>query len=215
MKSEVDQFEDAGFLILDEVVSEAERSQIERQLSEVILVGAGTRNLLLAHWCSQLAIDLKCRQPIATLLPRDPIAVQCTYFEKSPDRNWLVSLHRDLSIPVKSRFDAPGWSGWSEKEGIFYVQPPKSVLETLVAVRLHLEDNTAMNGPLQVVPGSHANFTAGNSRVACVVRKCGAVVIRPLILHASSKLVAGSRRVLHFLYGPPYLPDNAQWAHAV
>src|SRR4051812_114307 len=51
------------------------------------------------------------------VLPRGAVAVQCTLFDKSADKNWLVALHQDLSIPVPERVTHPDCSGWSEKEG--------------------------------------------------------------------------------------------------
>jgi predicted protein tyrosine phosphatase len=43
----------------------------------------------------------------------------------------------------------------------------------------------------------------------------GALVMRPLILHASSKATSLSqRRVLHFVFGPPRLPLGLEWRWA-
>ena len=38
-----------------------------------------------------------------------------------------------------------------------YVQPPVSVLEQLVAVRIHIDDCLAESGALRVVAKSHSN----------------------------------------------------------
>ena len=215
MNSSKSSFETNGYLILDRVVSEAEIETIEANLSSVLVEGAGTRNLLQADWCRRMAESLRRSPSLESILPTDPVAVQCTYFEKSGNENWLVALHRDLSIPVKSRVQSEEWSRWSEKEGMLFARPPKSLLEALVAVRVHLEDNTELNSPLQVVPGSHLGAGASKQRVFCHVRRGGALVMRPLILHASSKLEEGTRRVLHFLYGPRALPNHAEWARAI
>jgi hypothetical protein len=202
-------------LILDRLVSEAEILAIESNLLSVLVGGAGTRNLLEADWCRRMAESLRQSPSLESILPTDPVAVQCTYFEKSGNENWLVALHRDLSIPVKSRVQSDEWSRWSEKEGVLFVRPPQRVLETLVAVRIHLEDNTELNSPLQVVPRSHLGVDDSRHRVFCHVSRGGALVMRPLILHASSKLEEGTRRVLHFLIGPRALPNHAEWAWAV
>jgi len=175
---------------------------------------AGTRNLLRHEWARNIAQAISEHPEISTILPATAVPVQCTYFEKNLEKNWLVPLHRDLSIPVGSRFDAAGWSGWSEKEGVQFVQPPRRVLESIVAVRVHLENNGIENGPLQVVPGSHRDGVEDGNRVTCEVPKGGALIMRPLLLHASSKLRSGTRRVLHFLFGPANLPDQAEWPNA-
>lgn len=87
-------------------------------------------------------------------------------------------------------------------------------MQSLVAVRVHIDHTTSQNGALQVVPYSH-NGVNSHERVTCEVREGGALIMRPLLLHASSKLEFGVRRVLHIVYGPPELPLPAEWAHAV
>jgi ectoine hydroxylase-related dioxygenase (phytanoyl-CoA dioxygenase family) len=127
---------------------------------------------------------------------------------------------------VAARVDAPGWRGWSEKEGSLFVQAPVAVLEQLVAVRLHLDDCSAVDGPLRVLPGSHrlglladeeaSRLRAQSTEIVCEARQGDALLLRPLLLHASSKANGHSlRRVLHFLFGPPELPQGLRWQHAV
>lgn len=84
----------------------------------------GQRNLLKYPWCKALAERLQGMPAIAPLLPTSSVAVQCTYFEKTRARNWLVPLHQDLSIPVAERVEHPALRGWSEKDGALFVQPP-------------------------------------------------------------------------------------------
>jgi hypothetical protein len=44
------------------------------------------------------------------------------------------------------------------------------------------------------------------------VSRGGVMVMRPLLLHASSKAISDRpRRVLHFVFGPPTLPDGVTW----
>lgn len=209
-------FNRTGFAIINAVLSEASIRTLISQVGTIHSGKAGTRNLLLKDWCSQLAIQLKHHPALQNLLPDHAVAVQCTYFDKSIDRNWLVPLHRDRFIPVKQRLNRAGWSSWSIKEGAIFVRPPKVVLESLIAVRLHLDDSFANNGPLEVVSGSHLDENlAAIDRKPCYVAKGGVLVLKPLVLHASSKLKEGRRRVLHFLYASPYLPDGLEWAIAV
>ena len=60
-----------------------------------------------------------------------------------------------LSFPVAEQADSPECSGWSEKEGEVFCQPPVSVLQSTLAVRIHIDDCDESNGALRVVPGSH------------------------------------------------------------
>jgi ectoine hydroxylase-related dioxygenase (phytanoyl-CoA dioxygenase family) len=215
-------FEKQGFDIVESVLSDDECAGVEKELQNIGLAGAGTRNLLAEDWCARLAADIRRHPRIARLVPGAHVAVQCTLFEKSRTRNWLVSLHQDLSIPVAARVNHPTLTGWSEKQDATYVQPPLGVLEDLVAVRVHIDPCGPDDGPLKVVPGSHvlglvsaeAGLAIRNDRteVACPAPRGAALVMRPLLLHASSKATGHSRRrVLHFLYGPRELPHGLRW----
>lgn len=221
-----DPFSRDGFTTAPAVLPTHECQALAQTLSLHGSDSAGTRCLLPQAWCSSLARRLRRHAAIAPHLPEGAVAVQCTYFEKSSSRNWLVPIHQDLSIPVAARVDAPGWRGWSDKEGSLFVQAPVAVLEQLVAVRLHLDDCGAADGPLRVLPGSHrlglltdgatSQLRARSTEVVCEARPGDALLLRPLLLHASSKASGHSlRRVLHFLFGPPQLPQGLRWQHAV
>lgn len=183
----------------------------------------GHRQLLQEDWCRQLALRLQAHPALTPLIGSDLIPVQCTFFEKSSQTNWLVPFHQDQSIPVHARVDHPGLSGWSRKDGVWYVQPPLAVLQALVAVRLHLDPCSDQDGPLRVIPGSHrhgrlhadaigAMKQAGKER-GCHMDRGSVLVMSPLLLHASSKAAGQSRRrVLHFLFGPPALPHGLRWS---
>jgi len=169
---------------------------------------------------------LRLHAVLSKLLPADCVAVQCTYFEKSCERNWLVPLHQDLSIAVAERVDDPRLQGWSHKDGAWFVQAPVAILEQMLAMRVHLDACTADDGPLQVVLGSHhagrlAPEMAVRARDAGTVTRCvcgvgDVLAMRPLLLHASSKSTGtGRRRVLHFLFGPRTLTHGLRWHTAV
>lgn len=186
---------------------------------------AGARELLAEPWCAELARRLQLDVRLAGAIPATHVPVQCTAFEKSVDHNWLVAVHQDLAIPVAARVDDAALRGWSSKDGTWFVQPPADVLRRLVALRLHLDDCGLDDGPLRVVPGSHVDGLLDDAAalarrdargtVACPVPRGGAMLMRPLLLHASSKASGASRRrVLHFLFGPPQLPYGLAWARA-
>jgi ectoine hydroxylase-related dioxygenase (phytanoyl-CoA dioxygenase family) len=109
------------------------------------------------------------------------------------------------------------------KEGVLQVQPPAAVLEQLVAVRLHLDDCGPQDGPLRVLPGSHTAgvrpegaLASAEGAVVCTAPRGSALLMRPLLMHASSKANGHSlRRVLHLLFAPPALPLGLRWHHAV
>jgi ectoine hydroxylase-related dioxygenase (phytanoyl-CoA dioxygenase family) len=102
-------------------------------------------------------------------------------------------------------------------------QPPVAVIEATVAVRLHLDDTPADNGALRVLPGSHragrlsevevSRLRREIEEVVCPVPAGGAMLLRPLLLHASSSAShPDRRRVLHFEYSGAELPAGLEWA---
>lgn len=216
-----------GFAVVHPVLSPAECDALADQVTGGASASGGTRSLLQQDWCRALAQRLRTHPALALLLASAPTAVQCTYFEKSAGRNWLVPLHQDLSIPVAGRVDHPALGAWSQKEGALFVQPPAALLQQLVAVRVHIDPCAADDGPLRVIPGSHLGGIAttpttttalrqGRTEQVCTVAQGGAMLMRPLLLHASSKSTgSGRRRVLHFLFGPATLPMGLAWADAV
>lgn len=216
MRLEADGFEQVRGLI-----DPAECERIAASLATTRAAGAGSRLLLQEPWCLALAARLMAHDAIRQALPLQAQPVQCTFFEKSASRNWLVAAHQDLSIPVHERVDDPALSGWSEKEGVTFVHAPVEVLRQMLAARLHLDDCGLADGPLWLVPGSHAlgptdpADAARRSRdgsIAVPARQGDVLLMRPLTLHASSKSTGtGRRRVLHFLFGPLHLPHGLAW----
>jgi hypothetical protein len=219
-------FASHGFAFVPQVLDSQEVEAISAHLSISAVEGAGSRHLLARPWCESLASQLKRRPSLATFVPAGFVAVQCSLFEKSLSRNWLVAVHQDLSIPVASFVDHPLLKGWSEKEGGLHVQPPTELLQQLVAVRVQIDHCAATDGPLRVVPGSHlrgridpeaaAVARRNEGEVSCRGPRGSAWIMRPLLLHASSRASGTSRRrVLHFLFGPRELPHGLRWQHAI
>jgi hypothetical protein len=221
--SDTQRFTRDGYLLLPDLLSPAEARACTRAAAPSATRSGGTRTLLQSAWCAALVQRLRRHAALAPLLPGDAVSVQCTYFEKSVGRNWLVPWHQDLSVPVAERVDDAALRGWSLKEGVLQVQPPAVVLEQLVAVRLHLDACGPQDGPLRVLPGSHTAgvrpedaSTAADGAVICTAPRGSALLMRPLLLHASSRASGhGLRRVLHLLFAPPALPHGLRWHHAV
>jgi len=181
-------FPDGGFVILPELISLQACDELIETISTTAPGKPGSRSLLGLPAVDRAAAELQRRLIAMGLMSEAHQVVQCSLFAKGVDATWSVTPHQDRSIPVSDRVEAPGWSGWSRKENVWFVQPPTSILEKLVAVRLQLDDHASETGPLEVVPGS------------------------PLLIHSSSKPRSSTpRRVLHYLYGLP-LPAGISWA---
>ena len=112
---------------------------------------------------------------------------------------------------MAQRHDVAGWGPWSKKHGVTYAHAPARVLEQVIALRVHLDDSTADNGPLRVLPGSHIHGVLDDTQIQelsqrvpparCTVPAGGVIAMRPLLVHASSKTrVETPRRVLHLEY---------------
>ena len=106
-----------GFLIVPRILDEAQCDALAERLQAFEAKSAGKQTLLSEAWCADTAEQPRQHSVVSANLSEGAIAVQCTLFDKSPARNWLVSLHQDLSIPVSRRVDSPECSGWSMKEG--------------------------------------------------------------------------------------------------
>ncbi|PTT88701.1 phytanoyl-CoA dioxygenase [Pelomonas sp. HMWF004] len=211
-----------GFKRLNDVLDAAARQAVIDKLAALPAGSAGQRDLLDLPWCCDLSQRLRRLPEVQACLPAGAVAVQCTLFEKSPDRNWLVPPHQDLAIPVAHRVEHPQLRGWSVKEGRHFVLAPAEVLDQVLGLRLHLDDAAQADGGLRFIPGSHRAGVLDEREAALWRQRVGEVsadahagdvlLMRPLALHASSKATAmGRRRVLHFVFGPAELPFGLQW----
>jgi ectoine hydroxylase-related dioxygenase (phytanoyl-CoA dioxygenase family) len=213
-----------GYTVTGPLIEAEEIERVAAALARTVKAGAGSRGLLAKAWVRELGEKLRRHPAVASALPAGAVLVQCSYLKKYREQNWLVPPHQDLSIPVKARVEHPELGGWSEKEGALFVQPPVSVLDALVGLRLHIDECGLDDGPLRVVPGSHTKgrlsvdalvmARARGGEVACTVPRGGAMLLKPLLVHASSKIKGRNpRRVLHFVFGPAALPFGLEWQH--
>ena len=181
------------------------------------------RNLLSSVTAvSELAASERLMDVARSVLGANARPVKGTLFDKTPDANWLVPWHQDLTICVSERLDLEGYGPWTIKAGVVNVQPPVSVLERMLAIRIHLDDCDEQNGALRVLPGTHkcgrftpegiADAQSKVEPVTCTVSRGGAVLMRPLLLHASSPAVDPKhRRVIHIDYASVDLPLGLTW----
>lgn len=226
--AEREELEDHGFVVLDEIVSPDALERLREELCEIASdAGAsrrgGVRSLLtrsrsLHRWAASGPPAVLAR----SLLGPAARPVKATLFDKTPEANWKVPWHQDLTIAVRERRQAAGFGPWSVKDGVLHVQAPAEVLEQMVAIRVHLDETPAGNGALRVVPGSHrfgrlendraAALRADQGEVVCPVPAGGAMAMRPLLLHASSAAAAPTRRrVIHLEYASGRLPGGLAW----
>ena len=182
----------------------------------------GIRNLFnVVPFTRELANSSVCKSLVAPILGNNARVVRGVYFDKHKDANWKVAWHQDLTIAVRERIDVDGYGPWSLKAGIQHVQPPVSVLENMLTLRIHLDHTDESNGALRVPPGSHnqgrlnpvqISHLKQHKPITCSTPRGGALLMRPLLLHSSSTaLKPAHRRVLHFEYSSTDLPRGLRW----
>lgn len=183
----------------------------------------GIRNLLsVAPFVHELAGSDCLRSIVERVIGKQAQVVRGIFFDKTPEANWKVTWHQDLAIAVQHKKELVGFRCWSQKAGITHVQPPAYVLETMLSLRLHLDDATQESGALKVIPGSHKHGRLSSTDIeivkqetqplTCPVKKGGALAMRPLLLHSSSVSSARShRRVIHLEFASIDLPGGLEW----
>jgi ectoine hydroxylase-related dioxygenase (phytanoyl-CoA dioxygenase family) len=183
------------------------------------------RNLLSIQSIQALATSSSVREIMEAILGPECFAVRGIFFNKTRTSNWKVAWHQDLTIAVRERENVEGFGPWTMKAGVLHVQPPCDVMAGMLAIRLHLDESGCDNGPLRVIAGSHNAGRLSGERirtwskeesVTCTVPRGGALVMRPLLLHASSaSAIPKSRRVIHLEFAAAELPQGLNWYNRV
>jgi hypothetical protein len=209
-----------GFARIPGVLDATELSRLLTALGPTN--SAGRRGLLSNPTVAALASSTTLLDLVRPHLPTPPVPTRAIYFDKSPDTNWLVPWHQDLTIALRERADIPGFGPWSTKDRITHVQPPVALLEQMLTVRLHLDPTDASNGALRVLPGSHRSgrldpgqiqqWRERQAEFLCTASAGDVLLMRPLLLHASARSTTDRhRRILHIEYAGFTLPDGLHW----
>jgi len=220
-----------GVLVVGGVIAAVDLPALRREFDRIMGVGrgrAGARSPLAESVVLRtLAQSRTVRGLVEPVLGASARLVRSLLFDKREGANWEVTWHRDTTIAVRERREAPGYGPWSVKAGVHHVRPPLRVLECMLTVRLHFDECDERNGALLVVPGSHRDEGGGIDlslvpdpvscrarAVVCPVPAGGALLMRPLILHASKKALDPQRRrrVLHLEFAATPLDGGLQWA---
>jgi ectoine hydroxylase-related dioxygenase (phytanoyl-CoA dioxygenase family) len=221
-----------GFAIVDDVLATDEVQRLRDAIATAQVEGAvrrrrgstyAIRNLLSIVPETASVVGSPCVREMATsVLGSTPMLTRALLFDKTPDANWTVTWHQDVTVALKRRVETSGFGPWSVKAGIVHVRPPAEVLQRMLTIRVHLDDCDADNGALRVLSGSHrAGFLESEQiedwvntgqPITCAVRAGGAVLMRPLILHASAaSTTARQRRVIHLEFAGDRLPGGLEW----
>lgn len=186
----------------------------------------GVRNVLALSVVQTFLQTAVLRDMVQAVLGAGAFAVRGILFDKTPEANWKVPYHQDLAVPVREKRDLPGWGGWSVKAGVVHGQPPASVLENMLTTRLHLDPCPQENGPLRVLPGTYRQGRLTEAQtseqrqsvheIVCAAGVGDVLLMRPLLLHASSPAeIPARRRILHIEWAAKPLPGGLEWADTV
>jgi len=210
-----------GFAILPDVLSSEDITELYKWIDGrgVRSNRAGIRHALGIGPVAAVARCKKLMDIAKGILGSQALPIRATLFDKSPLSNWLVVWHQDTALPMRERREQSGWGPWSVKEGVNYAHAPARALEHVLALRVHLDDSTASNGPLRVLPDTHRlgiltddqihALSVKTPPVSCIVPRCGVLAMRPLLIHASSKSTSEiSRRVLLVEYASSQFVDD-------
>lgn len=210
-----------GFAIISAVLDDEDISKLEQSFAcaHVRRGKAGVRHALKDSAVAETAHDERLLEIARRVLGSGAVPFRATLFDKSPNSNWLVVWHQDTALPLYERHETPGWGPWSVKDGVIYAHAPATALAHVLALRIHLDDSIADNGPLRVLPGTHKMGVLGDdaihklaenvTSIDCLVPRGGVLAMRPLIVHASSKSRSEmSRRVLHVEYAASRFIEN-------
>jgi ectoine hydroxylase-related dioxygenase (phytanoyl-CoA dioxygenase family) len=229
MQDFVEEVRVEGFAIIPDVLAENLRLELIAFVEGLPQTSGrrrgGDRGLGGTPPVQQLAASSAVRSLVDPVLGAQALLVRCILFDKVPDANWRVPWHQDLTIAVREKIDVAGYGPWSMKDGVPHVQPPVPILESMLAVRLHLDDCNESNGPLRVLPRSHRlgripeqqinQIVTTAAPVTCLVPAGDALLMRPLLLHASSPSAKpGHRRVIHLEFAAACLLGGLEWRPA-
>lgn len=226
-----DTIERDGFALLPPILDEATLAELTRAIEHQSTLDAvpnrrgqfAMRHLLeRVPKVREIAQSPAIRDLMRALLGDDARVVRGLLFDKTPQANWKVPWHQDLTIAVREKREIEGFGPWSLKDDVVHVQPPVKVLSRMLTLRLHLDDCDESNGALRVLPGSHrvgklsagqiADWRERTNEVLCSCKRGEVLLMQPLLLHASS---AGTsphhRRVVHLEGSADELPPQLEW----
>lgn len=143
--------EENGYAVLPALVSS---EHVDRLVQDIGRLSpergrAGVRHALRLGPVAAIAVDPLLADIACAILGTRSFPFRATLFEKSPVSNWLVVWHQDTALPLRERVEVPGWGPWSVKEKIDYAHAPAGTLSQVLALRIHLDDSSADNGPLK------------------------------------------------------------------
>lgn len=231
IKALVDQLNNTGFIIIDDVYTNDEIDNILnvidsapvnkdtfRKTADLFAIRQFLKEVPAVQ---SVIFNAKAVAIINQLFGDTYFATKAIYFDKPAQSNWFVAYHQDLTISVDKRTEFDGFGPWTVKQNQFAVQPPIGILQNNFTIRIHLDDADENNGALKVLPVSNQKgiYRAETidwsieTETFCPVKKGGIMIMRPLLLHASNRSTNNNpRRVIHIEFSDSQLPEGINWS---
>jgi ectoine hydroxylase-related dioxygenase (phytanoyl-CoA dioxygenase family) len=227
----IDDIEENGFTTVENIYSKHEIDEILEEIEKNIAtretfiksndVFAIRQFLIEIANVKNIIFNKNLKDLIERLFGNEYFVVKSIYFDKPETSNWFVAYHQDLTISVNKKIELENFGPWTKKQNQYAVQPPLEILENNFTIRIHLDDTDENNGALRVIPKSHLkkiyrpetiDWTL-EKEVTCTVKSGGIMIMKPLILHSSSRTTNHKkRRVIHIEFSNQELPSNLKWA---
>lgn len=148
--------------------------------------------------------------------------VRIVSFDKSESLNWKLGWHQDRVIAVQERHDCPGFTNWSQKAGKWHCEPPETILNGMLFVRIHIDACDETNGAMVFARGSHRSGKARReagadtsnrySHETCIAEPGDVLVLNMLTWHMSpASETLSPRRSLRVDFALEDLPAPLQW----
>ncbi len=148
--------------------------------------------------------------------------IRSVFTERVVPGDWDSFWHQDMFINATEKVDDKAFTGWEKKTDGYVAVAPEHYLHNAVTVRIHLDDAEESNGAMKVIPGSHqrklldeemALLTRNSAAVICDMKACGIQIMKPLLVHATSRGISPkARRVIHLEFNMRDLPEGTDWA---
>jgi hypothetical protein len=212
--------DEAGVAVLEGLLAEGAVSRLRAEARGAVHERAGTRTFDVSGGVGEL---IGPHGAMGALAGRAARPVRVLFFEKTPGSNWAVPWHQDRTIAVKEQIDIEGYGPWSSKAGIVHVEPPISILQGMLSLRLFMDDCVEGDGPLEVAIGSHRYGRVPAGEVSDIARKSSIFIatgragdmlaMKTLAIHRSKRASLPTRRgTLHVDYAAVDLPAPLEWA---
>lgn len=213
------EFESCGRVWLRNAVSEEDLTLFDNATTASTKAG---QRLDVSKWLeAALSKDSSLLRAVRRLSP-NAVPVRIVAFNKSESANWGVPWHQDRVIAVSEKAEIAGYNNWTKKSGTWHCEPPLSILDEMLFVRIHLDDNDQSNGAMEIAVGSHSNGfvpSANAESVAntfpietCVAKRGDVLILKMLTLHSSKPAqIRSGRRVFRVDFSSTQLPLPLLW----